>query len=151
MPAQTAQYEILIPKVDNLGNPLRDLAKYVHNHVASQLTIQAAHIDSGRRVFWEGREEPFDAFVFQAPDEPVSDSTAKQVASYIGEVTNQDVVLVSKHGKSGIQSWPIKNPNYQHGAPADPSVLQNAKGPHDGDPLNGYPGTAVSPTPSPAP
>lgn len=119
-----AQYEILIPKADNLGNPLRDMGKYVHDHIVGQIPgVVAAHIDSGRRVFWEGREEPFDAFIFQAPDEPVSDSTTKQVASYIGEVANQDIVLVSKHGKSGIQSWPIKNPHYVPGQSADAAVL----------------------------
>lgn len=129
--AKQAEYEVLIPRSDNLGNPLKDLGKYAHDYMNQAVVLSKAHIDTGRRVFWEGREEPFDALIFIAQDEPKTDSTVKQLAAFLGEVANQDLVLVSKNGKQGVQAWPIKNNKYVPGQAADSSVLlQNANSPH---------------------
>lgn len=114
-----AKYEILIPKVDNLGTPLIDLSSHALTHIVNQLHLTTAHVDHDRTVHYEGREEPFDALVFISEDKPVVDSTAKQLAAYLGEVANQDTVIVTKQAENGIQTWPIKNPHYQHGMPAE--------------------------------
>ena len=117
--ANEAKYEVLIPKADNLGNPLIDLAPHAMHYLSKSIITTSIHVDTGRRVFWEGREEPFDALVVTAEDKPQIDSTIKQLAAYVGEVANQDLVLVSKHGTNGIDTWPIKNASYQEGQPAE--------------------------------
>jgi hypothetical protein len=119
----TARYEVLIPKVDNLGSPLRDLASPALAYITQALQVTTAHIELGRSVYWGGRTEPFDALVFTAEDNPQADSSAKQLGAYIGDVANQDVILVSKDGKAGLQSWPIKNNQYRPGETAEPTAL----------------------------
>lgn len=121
--SQQAEYEVLIPKTDNAGNPIRNLSTYAYQHLSSQIPLVKAHIESNRRVFWEGREEPFDVLIVVAQDEPKTDSTVKQLASFLGQASNQDVILVSKHGKNGVQAWPIKNNKHVPGQSAQPHIL----------------------------
>ena len=117
----TAQYEILIPKADTLGYPVRDLAPHAMNYLTSAIEVITSHVEPERRVWWLGKEEPFDALVFTAEDKPQTDSHAKQIAAYVGEAANQDVILVTKTGKGGIQTWPVKNAQHVPGQPS--SVL----------------------------
>jgi hypothetical protein len=122
-----AQYEILIPKQDTLGQPIQDLAPHALSHITQQLQVTKAHVEPTRQVHMMGRPELFDPLVFVAEDSPIADSTAKQLASYVGEVANQDVVLVTKSGgKSGIQTWPVRNNNHIPGQPSEASKLPMA-------------------------
>jgi folylpolyglutamate synthase/dihydropteroate synthase len=115
--AQEAEYEVMIPKTDAMGNPVADMGTAAMSHLTSEVKVTKAHIEPNRQVFWQGRMELFDALVFVAEDSPHSDSTAKQLGNYLGEVANQDVVLVSKRGKSGIQTWPVRNNSFQPDMP----------------------------------
>lgn len=114
----TAQYEVLIPKADTLGYPIRDLAPHAMQYLISAIEVVKAEVEPERRVWWLGKEEPFDALVFIAEDNPQTDSHAKQVAAYVGDAANQDVILVTKQGKSGIQTWPVKNSQHVPGQPS---------------------------------
>lgn len=127
--AKEAKYEILVPKTDHMGNPLVDLSSHALHHITKSLQLNHAHIESNRRVHWNGKEEPFDALVFHSEDHPHVDSHAKQLAAYLGEVANQDVVVVSKQGANGIQTWPVANNQFNPAAPADSYMLApNARG-----------------------
>lgn len=104
----SAKYEILIPQTG------RDVAQHALQYVHSAYQTEAgqngimAHVDRNREVLVNGQVAPHDVVVLQAEDQPYSDSFVKQLATYIGEVTQQPVTTVSKTGKGGIQVWPIR-------------------------------------------
>lgn len=112
-----AKYEILIPKHDTLGMPVVALAPHAMAYLTSAIHTETAHIEP-RQVSVHGAMAPFDVLVFTGEDLPQMDSTAKQVAAYVGDAANQDSVLVTKHGKQGIQVWPVKNSQHMPGQPS---------------------------------
>lgn len=102
-----AQYEILIPQ-----HPL-NLAPHALSYLTTQVEAVSAHVETPRQVAMAGETGWYDPLVFIAEENPQTDSHAKQVAAYVGEAANVPSVLVTRHGKQGIQVWPIRNPQYQ--------------------------------------
>jgi hypothetical protein len=95
-----ARYEILVPS--------KTVAKAAAQYLHMTLKIPV-HIDGGRSVFEDGQQRVYDVVVVSAEDTPQTDSQVKQAAAYIAEVVNVETILVSKTGKDGIVSWPIRN------------------------------------------
>lgn len=112
-----AKYSVYVPKHDTLGNPLADLAKAAHDHLAYGPTkrhIKGSQIHRGIEM----GSGPHDVVVAYAEDSPEMDSHVKQVASFVGELANHPSLFVSKEGKN-VTSWPIRNSLYRHGEPAE--------------------------------
>src|SRR4051794_3448004 len=120
-----AKYTIMVPKKDNLGQPLKDLATAAHQHLFQNHGLQGSHILPNAKGNWEADpQEPFDLLITSAEDTPETDSIIKSTASYVAEVANQWSVFVMKDGgKVGHTSWLINNPSYREGQGADPSVV----------------------------
>lgn len=108
----SAQYEILIPQ-----HPL-NLAPHALTYLTSQVQAASAHVEPPRQVSMAGEPGMYEPLVFIAEENPQTDSHAKQVAAYVGEAANVPSVLVTRHGKSGIQVWPVKNSQYVPSMPA---------------------------------
>lgn len=133
--ANEARYEIMVPKVDGLGNPLVALAPHAVHYLSQSIPTTSVHIEPAHAAIAGGQQEPHDLVVITTEDLPAHDSTIKQAAAYVGDVANRESVLVTKHGPNGIQSWPIRNSQYQHGVPAESYILApNARGPAVADP-----------------
>ncbi len=115
----------MVPKKDNLKNPLNDIASAAH-HVLfyGPAKIEGSYIDPNKKGNWrDDPQEEFDHLATYAEDTPENDSHIKQLAAHVGEVANQWGVFVIKEGKSGPQSWVIDNNNFEEGKPADPVAL----------------------------
>lgn len=112
-----ARYEILIPQ--------GGIAQQAMNHLVSQVKTTTAHIEQ-RNVSMMGRIAPYEVLVFQAEDEPHTDSQAKSIAAWAGETANVQSILVSKQGKQGIQTWPIRNTKFQEKGPLDSGPIPNS-------------------------
>jgi hypothetical protein len=121
-----AKYSVMIPKVDNLGNPLTDLAAAAHHELFyGPLKVEGSYVDPDKRGHWRDEEpEPHDILVVVAEDEPMMDGQIKQLAIHIAEVANQWGIFVMKEGKSGVNSWVVNNPMYREGEPAEEVALQ---------------------------
>lgn len=130
--ANEAQYEVLVPTTDYAGNPVPPMAEHAMAYIAQETGAAAVFLDAKHRVLWRGRVESFDSLTFVAEDTPEHDSTAKQLAHYLAETANQDVVLVTKRGKNGIQSWEIRNKTFhEEEDAAEDSVGIEQRHPHD--------------------
>jgi hypothetical protein len=75
----------------------------------AQTELPGAHVsvEQGRQVYTEQGQENYSVLHVTAEDEPFSDSTVKQVASFVGDALHVPSILVSKSGKSGINVWTI--------------------------------------------
>lgn len=111
---------MMIPQADNLGNPLPGLTEAAHHYLVhgAPLEVHGTYVDPGKWGMWENRRERYDLLVTHAEDSPEADSYIKQLAAYIGELANQEIVLVTKQGKQ-LSTWPIRNSQYQVGMPSD--------------------------------
>lgn len=121
-----AKYSIMIPKVDNLGNPLTNIAAAAHHFLFyGPLKVEGSYIDPNKQGNWRDTEpEPHDILVTVAEDSPEMDSQMKQLAAHVAEVANQWGIFVMKEGKNGIQSWTVANSSYREGEPAEDIARQ---------------------------
>lgn len=99
-----AQYEILIPQTGAA------VANATATYLSSQLKT-AVHVEASRNVYIDGQNASFDVVITQAEDSPITDSHVKQTASFAADVAKVPVITVSKNGKEGISTWPIRNTN----------------------------------------
>lgn len=114
----------MIPEVDNLGNPLIDVAGLAHQLIHRQGISDGSFTTPGQMGRWqEDDPEPHSTLTVIMEDTPEHDSMFKQIGIHVAEVTNQWGLFVYKEGKNGVQSWVLDNPNYREGEPADPSVI----------------------------
>lgn len=122
---QQAKYSILIPRVDNQGNRLRDIAAAAHHFLFyGPLKTQGSYIERGKIGNWRDLDpEPHDMLITVAEDSPEMDSSIKQLALEVAQVANQWGIFVMKEG-NGITSWEVGNPQYVEGAPADQAALE---------------------------
>ena len=119
-----AKYSILIPLVDNLGNPLGPIAEYAHQYLVNAGMVDGSWIDPDQRGLWKDTPaEPHETLNTIQEDSPEMDGFIKQTAKMIGEIANQWGIFVYKQGKEGITSWVIDNPSYREGEPADEVAL----------------------------
>lgn len=118
--AGQAKYMIMIPKVDNLGNPLTNIASAAHRYLFyGPLNVEGSYIDPGKEGNWRDDEpETYDHLITFAEDTPQMDSQIKQLAAEIAEAANQWGVFMTKEGGGNVKSWNIANPMYREGEPA---------------------------------
>lgn len=123
--SQQAKYQIMVPKVDNLGNALKSLAEAAHTHLFyGPLKVEGSYVDANKIGQWRDESpEPHDILVTYAEDNPEMDSQMKLLAAQIAEVANQWGIFVTKEGKSGVQTWTVSNSAYQPGQPAEEIAL----------------------------
>jgi hypothetical protein len=100
--ADNASYEILVPY---LGT---GVAAATAKHLSLQLQ-GAVHIAPRRNVYMDGSFQNYEPVSIITEDTPHADSTVKQAAAYVAEVVGSGSIIVSKHGKDGITTWPIRN------------------------------------------
>ena len=117
-----AKYTIMIPRRDNLGNELGDVATAAHHwlHYGPGPKINGSFIHRNIEGNWrDDPQETFDHLITYADDQPEVDSHIKQLAAHIGDHANQWGVFVAKEGgKNGVDSWIIPNPNFRQDEPA---------------------------------
>ena len=120
-----AKYSILVPRVDNQGNELRDIAAAAHHYLFyGPLKVEGSFIEPNKIGHWrDAPAEPHDALVTYAEDSPEMDSQMKQLAAHVADVANQWGIFIAKEGKNGIQTWVINNPQYRDGEPAEDIAL----------------------------
>lgn len=123
-----AKYRIAIPKVDNFGNPLRNIAGAAHTYLFyGPLHIERSWTEKGIQGNWrDDPDETYDHLIAVAQESPQMDSSMKQLAVHIGEACNQWGIFVLKEGKNGPTPWTVRNPNYRPNEPADPVALEQA-------------------------
>lgn len=97
--ADNAKYEILCPA--------RDLAQATAQYL-SQALPGAVHVEPQRNVYQEGQFNNYTPVSIITEDTPQADSTIKQAAAYVAEIAGTDTIIVSKTGKDGIDTWPIR-------------------------------------------
>ena len=113
-----ARYTQFVPQVDDLGNPLKNLADAARTQIENTTGGQA----------WEEAPknkgaESFGVVSVVATETPETDSQIKQIAHQIAEVANKGLVVVIKEGKQGIKTWQITNTAYVPGGPAESVAL----------------------------
>lgn len=115
----------MIPKLDNLGNPLVRVADYAHDFLFNgPLQVEGSYVDPDKMGHWRDSDpEPHDILVTYAEDTPEMDSEIKRLAHELGETCNQWGIFITKEGKSGIQSWVVNNTQFRPGEPAIPEAL----------------------------
>lgn len=120
-----AKYTVAVPKVDALGNPLKDIAGVAHHYLATQrpFGFDHAYIDDGMRG-----QFPHDLVVVHAEETPEADSHLKQLGSFVGEMANHPTVHVTRNGHSGLATWNIANGSFRPGEPAEATALQMPHG-----------------------
>ncbi len=121
-----AKYSIMIPKADNLGNPLRDdFAHHCHDVLfQGPLKVEGSFVDPDKMGFWrDDAPEPHDILTTYAEDSPQMDSEMKRLAMQIADAANQWGIFIAKEGKSGVQSWVVNNNQFRQGEPAIPEAL----------------------------
>lgn len=119
-----AKYEIQVPVQDNLGNQLRDLATAGHQYLHHEAGIDGSQIHGPIRGNWrDDPQEPFNLLTVYADDTPEHDSHVKALAKNIGMAANQWAVFATKSAGDKHQTWPINNPHYVPGAPAQPWAI----------------------------
>lgn len=120
-----AQYGILVPREDNLGQPLIDLSYYAQQSIVARKIADGSYIEPGKRGYWRQAEAPeeHDMLIVIADDNPMVESHIKQIAAEVGELTNQWGILVTKTGGGHFKNWTIKNPHYLKGQGADKRVI----------------------------
>lgn len=125
MMAAEAKYSLLIPKVDNMGNPLtEEIASAAHTYLFYQGLSEGSTITPNQRGMWRDEDpEPHETLTAIMEDNPKHDSIVKQLAVHIAEVANQWGLFVYKEGKDGVQSWIMNNASFRPDQPADPIAL----------------------------
>jgi len=115
---------MLVPREDNLGNRLIDMAYYINQSVINRDIANGSYVSPGKHGYWRNDTEfqEHDLFNIWAEDTPENDSHVKQLAAEVGELTNQWGIFVTKMAGQG-KTWTVANPNYRDGEPADPLVL----------------------------
>lgn len=109
-----ARYTVLVPRNDELGNPLR-VAEAAHHYIFhGPWRIDSAQVSHGH---------PNDALHIYADDLPENDSLTKQLATFVGELANVPMVPAAKEGKN-VASWQLRNHQYRPGQAAEPSALE---------------------------
>lgn len=127
MAGAQAKYTVMIPRRDNLGNDLGDLATAAHHWLWQVAGTEGSYIEGPKRGNWrDDPQEEFDHLITYAADTPEIDSHIKQLAVHIAEAANQWGVFVTKESKDGPRSWTMSNPNYQEGQPS--SLARTTKG-----------------------
>jgi hypothetical protein len=118
--AGQAKYMIMVPRVDNLGNPLTDIAAAAHRFLFyGPLKVEGSYIDPGKRGNWRDDDpEEYDHLITFAEDTPQMDSEMKQLAAEIADAANQWGIFMTKEGGGNIVSWTVPNPVYREGEPA---------------------------------
>lgn len=101
MPESNARYEILVPYLQ--AGLSRATAVWLSRNVQGQV-----HVEPRRSIFDDGQELVLEPVSVIATDTPQTDSLLKQAAAYAAETLGRDHVVVSKTGKDGIQTWPIR-------------------------------------------
>lgn len=118
-----AKYTLMIPKKDNLGNPLGDIATAAHHWLryGPAPKHEGSHILRDITGNWRDDDpEQFDHLITVANDTPEMDSHIKQLAVHVADSANQWGLFVMKEGgKQGVQAWTISNPNYREGQPSE--------------------------------
>lgn len=101
-----ARYEILVPLT---ATQTESISHASADHLSKMLPNGRVHVEPARVVWVDEGQKMFVPVVYQGEDTPEADSYVKQAASYVGDVTNEESIIVSKVGKQGIQTWPIRN------------------------------------------
>lgn len=144
--ANQAKYSMLVPKVDNLGNELVDIASAAHHYLFyGPMRIEGSFVERDKQGNWRDLDpEPHDMIVTYADDSPQMDSQMKQAAAYVADVANQWGIFVIKEDGKSINTWTVANPAFRPGEPAEQLALaqpESTMAP-SGNPL-GPPGTAA--------
>lgn len=115
-----AKYTVLIPRHDNMGNPLSNVTEAAHDYLVYKLPgkFQGVYVDPGKWGHWEGSREEYDILVAHGEDTPENDSYIKQLGAYVGELANQEIIFATKTAKQ-VSTWPIRNSHYLAGFPAE--------------------------------
>lgn len=92
-----ARYTVLIPNVPGLSHAVRTYLSEGPIHV------RAMNIVNG---------DPYAHVVAWAEESPETDSHFKQIGTYVGETANAPTISVVKEGKSGVQTWEMRNKHY---------------------------------------
>jgi hypothetical protein len=100
--ADNAKYEILCPA--------QDVAHATAQYLSQQLQ-GSVHVEPQRNVYQDGKPVNYAPVSIITEDTPQADSTIKQAAVYVAEVVGFDTIIVSKTGKDGITTWPVRNPS----------------------------------------
>lgn len=123
--AGKARYTIMIPKQDDLGNQLNDLAATAHHHMFyGPVKTQGSWIERDKVGHWhDGPAEPYDHLVTVAEDRPEVDSHIKQLAAGLGGLANRKAIYTLKENKDGINDQIIDNPNYARTSASDLALV----------------------------
>lgn len=105
--ASQSRFEVLIPRTTFLQGA-KDLPTVALEHVGNNLKPELASIDRDREVYRDGIISYYDVLIVQVNASPQADSTMKQLAVHIADVTGVSPIYVSKQDKSGIQVWPMQ-------------------------------------------
>lgn len=108
-----AKYTVNVPAADELGNRLK-IHRGVHQHLLN--------LGHDMPAIHEGY--PIHQVSTWAEESPEMDSTMKQIGSYVGEIANAPHIFVTREGKNTAR-WPIRNPHYFEGEPAEQSAFAN--------------------------
>jgi len=114
MPAQ-AKYEIYIPYPSVVSSAAMAYAK-------TEIPDAHVSVEHGRQVYTDAGQENFSVLHVTSSESPFTDSTVKQIASFVGEHLNLPTVMVSKAGKSGINIWNIRNTALDYGGSAPAQI-----------------------------
>lgn len=92
-----ARYTVLIPNVPGLTHAVRQYLSEGPIHVRAMNVING---------------DPYAHVVAWAEESAETDSHFKQIGTYVGETANVPNVSVVKEGKSGVQTWDMRNKHY---------------------------------------
>lgn len=97
-----AQYQIYVPYPSIVSSAAMAYA-------ATELPNAVISTENGRQVYTDTGQENFSIVHVTAEDQPFTDSTIKQIASFVGQHLNVPSIFVSKAGKGGINVWTIQS------------------------------------------
>lgn len=97
-----ARYEIYIPYPSVVSSAAMAYAQ-------TELPNAVVSTENGRQVYTDQGQENYSVVHVIAEDQPFTDSTVKQIASFVGDHLNVTSVMVAKSGKSGINVWTIQS------------------------------------------
>lgn len=122
-----AEYTLQIPKFDNEGNALKDLASAAQESLwryAPQARVEGARVTRNVEGFWHGQQDStFDDLTVIGEDSPELDSTIKQLGVHLVELANQWGLYIIKKGGGNVVTWTVTSPNASGEGPADPDAL----------------------------
>jgi len=98
--ASQAKYEIYIPYPSVVSSAAMAYAR-------TELPDAHISVEQGRQVYTDQGQENYSVLHVTAEDQPFSDSTVKQLASFVGDTLHVTHILVSKSGKNGINVWTV--------------------------------------------